>query len=128
MKYDDVNKTIGKSFADKLEEIIIESGSMIYSKRSFVEFLGCANFTAGARLQKALKRLGIDTPKKLYQMDPFSIVRVKGIGEAAMYVAMCILDANGYDAVEWWGYNDNTVKFSSFKHNAIRRARKAKHE
>ncbi len=124
-----VAKTIGKGFADKLEEIIIESGNIVVTRRDMVEELGCANFNAAANLSKVLRKLGISTPAQLYKTDPFSIVRVKRVGEAAMFVAMCILAAHDYDVIKWWGWKDtNSLKFSSFKHNAINRASKRKHE
>jgi hypothetical protein len=93
-----------------------------------VEKLGCANFVAAARLAKVLRKLGIKTPLQLSRMYPFSLVRTRGIGEAAMYVAMCILDANGYDPVKWWGWKGNEVKVSTMKHRAINRATKHKQE
>lgn len=124
-----IQSTIGKGFAEKLEEVVIDSGSLIITRRGMVEELGCANFLAAARLNKVLRRLGISTPAQLYKTDPFSLVRSRGIGEACIFVAMCILDANDYSVATWWGWKKtNTVKFSAFKHNAINRARKSKHE
>jgi hypothetical protein len=124
-----VHKTIGKGFADKLEEVIIESGGIVVTRRGMIEELGCANFNAAANLSKVLRKLGIHSVAQLYRTDPFSIVRVKRIGEAAMFVAMCILDSSDYDVVKWWGWKEtNTVKFSTFKHNATKRASKSKHE
>lgn len=127
---DVVDATIGKGFADKLDEVIFKaSDGLSFTRREMVEQLGCANFLAAARLEKACKKLDINTPYKLYKTDPFSIVRVRGIGEAAIFVAMCILDSAGYNVVEWWGWKKtNTVKFSSFKHNAVKRASRKKHE
>jgi hypothetical protein len=124
-----VNKTIGKGFAEKLEEVIIESGNIVVTRRGMIEELGCANFNAAANLSKVLRKLGISTVAQLYRTDPFSIVRVKRVGEAAMFVAMCILDSSDYDVVKWWNWKEtNTLKFSSFKHHATRRASKRKHE
>jgi hypothetical protein len=94
-----------------------------------VEDLGCANFVAAVTLQKVLRKFGITTPSQLFKTDPFSIVRVKGVGETTMFVAMCILDAAQYNVKDWWGWKEtNELKFSSFKHNATRRASKAKHD
>lgn len=120
--------TIGKTFADKLDETIIDvSDEISYTRREMVEKLGCANFLAAYRLQKVLKRLKIMTASQLHRTDPFSLVRTKGIGEAAMFVAMCILDLHGYDVIKWWRWKEsNVVKFSTFKHQAMNRARKHK--
>jgi len=122
-----VESTIGKTFADKLDEIVFHAEGWDYTRREMVELLGCANFIAAARLSKVLKRLGINSPAQLHKFDPFSLVRTKGIGEACIFVAMCILDHNNYDIMEWWKFKrDNVTKFSSFKHQAMRRAAKHK--
>ena|SRR5215475_5697333 len=125
-----IETTIGKSFADRLEEVIIDAGpKLVITRRTLVEELGCANFVAAARLNKALKKLSIETPAQLFRTDPFSIARLKGVGESTIYVAMCILDAAQYSVTEWWGWKEtNKVKFSTFKHNAIHRASKNAHE
>lgn len=126
-----IESTISKTFADKFDEIVINvSQELSFTKREMVEELNCANFLAAYNLSRVLKRLEIFTVNKLYRTDPFSLVRSKGIGETAIYVAMCILDANEYDVKKWWGWKEtNTVKFSAFKHRATRRiAKKGKHE
>ena|SRR5262245_40380891 len=127
---DIVNATIGKTFADKLDEIVFAvSDKLTFSRRDMIEVLKCGNFNAATRLEKALKKLDIQSAAQLYKLDPYSLVRVKSIGETSLFVAMCILDSAGYDVVKWWGWNDtNTVKFASFKRDAIKRARKRKHE
>lgn len=125
-----VEKTISKSFADKLDEVVFAvSDKLMFSRRQMVEELGCANFVAASKLQKALKKLDVTTPAQLFKTDPFSLVRIKGIGPASIFVAMCILDAAQYDVREWWGWKEtNTLKFSSFKYNATRRASKKQHD
>lgn len=127
---DVVETTISKTFADKLDEVVLDiSPKLTFTRRQMVEELGCANFVAAAVLQKALRKLQIETPAQLFRTDPFSLVRVKGVGEATIFVAMCILDAAQYNVKKWWGWNEtNDLKFSSFKHNATRRASKAKHD
>jgi hypothetical protein len=126
-----VEKTIGKTFADRLDESILNvSRDLSFTRREMVELLGCANFVAAARLEKVLKRLKIHTPAQLHKTDPFSLLRSRGIGETSMFVAMCILEANEFDVEKWWGWKqgDNVVKFSTFKHHAAARARKHKQE
>lgn len=123
-----VEQVIGKGFADKLDEMVFMSGDMGYTRREMVEEIGCANFIAAARLSKVLRRLRVNNPKELYKLDPFSLARSKGIGEAALFVAMCILDANKFDVVKWWGFTGTTAKFSTYKHHAITQSRKRKQE
>lgn len=119
---DKVETVIGKGFADKLDEEIFKVGEWFYTRREMVEDLGCANFIAAVRLAKVLKRLNIKTAAQLHRIDPLSLARAKGIGETAIFVAMCILDASGYDVLKWWSYKDNKAKVSS-----ITRAKKRGH-
>lgn len=125
-----VETVIGKEFADKLDEVVFDVGSltMRYSRRQMVEKLGCANFIAAARLQKVLRKLNVDTTLQLFKLDPFSLARSKGIGETSLFVAMCILESDGFNSIDWWQYKGNAVKFSTFKHHAMRRARRRKQE
>lgn len=125
-----VEKTIGKTFADKLDEIAFNpSQDLTFTKREMITKLGCANFLAAYRLEKVLKRLKIFTAGKLFRTDPMSLARARGIGETAIYVAMCILAYKEYDVSEWWGWKEtNNLKFNAFKQKAIKRARKRKHE
>lgn len=117
--------TISKGFADHLDEPVIEvSPEISFSRREMVEQLGCANFIAAAKLNKVLRRLKIQKIHQIAKTDPFSLVRVKGIGEATMFVVMCILEYKGYDVTKWWHWDGQTVKFSTFKHRATRRAKK----
>lgn len=119
-----VESTIGKTFADLLDETIFEVGELRYSRREIVERLGCANFHAASLLQAVLRRLKIKSAKDLWEMDPFSLARAKGVGATTIFVAMCILDAHGFSVEKWWGWNNNVVKFSTFRAKALRRAKK----
>lgn len=125
-----VETVIGKGFADALDEAVFEvTPKFSYTRRQMVEDLGCANFIAAGRLAKVLKRLGIDSPAQLNRLDPVSLARTKGIGAACIFVAMCILDAAQYNVLDWWKYDEeSSVKFSTFKHHAMRRATKRKQE
>ena len=120
-----VEKVIGKTFADNLDEEIFKVNiNWFYTKREMVEELGCANFIAAVKLAKVLKRLNVANPQELKKIDPISLARAKGVGPASLFVAMCILEKHNYDAVKWWGYNGNLNKFNT----AARKARKRKQE
>lgn len=121
---DTITSVVSKGFADKLDEAVFIVGATEYSRRMMVEKLGCANFIAAAKLTKVLRRLKVDSIKALWDMNPVDLARAKGIGEASIFVVMCLLDAHGKDVKKWWGWNDNVVKFSTFKHHAITRAKR----
>lgn len=124
-----VEKVIGKTFADSLDEVVFDVGKIQYTRRQLVDEVGCASFGAVSRLERVLNRLQIHTPVQLYRLDPASLARVRGIGGACIFTAMCILESNGYDCLEWWKYEkDSSVKFATFKHNVMKRARKKNHD
>lgn len=121
LNYTTIHATVGKGFADKQEEVVFQSGDIVFTRRSFIQELDCANFIAAVRLAKVCRRLRIHTVKQLAKTDPFSLYRAKGIGDTAVYVAMCILDSHGVDINKWWGLRDAATKETS-----IRRAKRNK--
>lgn len=129
LKRQTIEKTLGKTVADNLDEIIINAGEMVYSKRQMVEQLDCGNFMAARRLSKVLRRLSITTPAHLFNIDPGSLLRAKTVGEMTVFVAMCILDAHRFSVSDWWGWdNDRGLHFGALKARAVRRSRKRKHD
>lgn len=128
-----IESVLGKTFADSLDEIVIKSGFLVFTKRQLIEDLGCGNFAAAKRLNKVLHKLKIGTAKELRYTDPFSLLRTTGVGLTTMYVAMCILDFAGVDVQKWWGWKQEksggvVLKFSSYKHKAAARALKHKQD
>lgn len=51
----------------------------------------CPNFVAAKRLHKALRKLQIDSPAKLYKLDPYSLYNMRGVGVSQLFVAECVL-------------------------------------
>jgi hypothetical protein len=115
LNYTTIHATIGKGFADKQEELVFVSGDIVFTRRNMIEELDCANFIAAVRLAKVLRRLRIHTVKQLSKTDPYSLYRCKGIGDTAVYVAMCILDSHGVDINRWWGHKDAATKETSIR-------------
>lgn len=97
-----VESKIGKTFADKLDEPYVRLLGEDYSRRDIVEKLQIGNFNAATRLAKVLSRLGVTTVPKLHQIDPHSLYRTKGVGDASMFVAMSLVWATGGDPIAWW--------------------------
>lgn len=129
IKREVIAKTLSKGFAEALDTVVIDAGGELsFTRRQMIEDLDCGNFNAAARLSKVLRRLGIHTVAKLYRTDPQSLLRARGVGEATVYVAMCILDARKYDVYKWWGWKqDNVVKFAAYRAQAKSKAKKYKH-
>lgn len=116
---------VDKAFRDKLDEVVLEVGKVVFSRQEMIAHLGCANFTAARTLTKELRKLSITSAARLYRTDPMSLARIRHVGMATIYVAMCFLDYSGYNVAKWWGWkSDNVVKFSTFKHKALVRAKR----
>lgn len=120
IKREAIHATLGKTFADRVDDVILDvSDELRYTRREMIDFIGNANFSAAARLNKALKKLKVKTIKQLFEVDPFSLFRMKGVGDTTVFVVMCILDAHKYNVMEWWAWKDADQKKA-----AIARAKK----
>ena len=129
LKREIVQNIIGKTFADGLDRVVFECGNMTYTKRTMVDELHCGNYIAAVNLAKVLRRLGVVSAAQIYRLGPDSLMRAKGIGDAAIFVAMCILHAEGYSVPKWWGWDeDNQLKFHSYRKHVIQRAKKRKQD
>lgn len=85
---------LDKSFMDTLAEVVLDLGSATgeqYDRRTLVE-AGVANFKAARTLSRALRRLDIRSVTQLYTVGPRALLRVEGLGNAAMWVAMHVLN------------------------------------
>lgn len=110
IKREVIHATLGKGFADRLDEVIISAGEIVYTRREMIDFIGNANFNAAARLNKLLKRLKIKTLGQLAKISPYDLYKVKGCGDTTVYVAMCILDTHKYNVMDWWLWKDDDQK------------------
>lgn len=119
----------GASFVQRLlDEPVLKLGEHRYSRHDLVNVLGTGNFTAAARLGRVLKRLGITSPAQLNKLPPADLAAVVGIGVTSLYVAMCLLDAEGYSIDRWYGWNeDDGVTFTTLKQRVFRLGTRRKH-
>jgi hypothetical protein len=102
LTHDTVVYALGKTFADTLDSHFVTLLGRDWTRREVVEELRLANMTAVRRLENNLKKLKVTTAERLAEIDPFSLFRMKGIGDAQLFVAMSLLDAYGYDPISWW--------------------------
>lgn len=123
------NRMLDSSFTDTLDEPVLKLGYTTWTRSELATELGLTNVMAARRLSHVLKRLKIRTALRLFNLGPDSLIRVRGIGNAATYVAMCILDQAGYSVERWWGWTpDAGTRFSCHQHHARSRAqRQGKH-
>ena len=120
-----------KAFLDRLNEGVLTIGTTTMNAREFIGQVGVPNLVAARKLTKVLKELGITSVKQLRALGAIPLLRVKGVGNAQMWVAMHLLDSHNYDVLEWWGWNDvqPPPKFSTYRHQAREKAQKeGKHE
>lgn len=118
----------GSPFVRHLSAPLLVIGSHRYSRHDLVNDLGTGNFTAAARLGRVLKRLHIKSPAQLNDLTPESLARVVGVGVATLYVAMCVLEAEGYSIARWYGWRKHEgVTFETHKRRAFLRSTRRKH-
>jgi hypothetical protein len=122
LNYTVIHATVGKGLADKQEEVCFKLGDDAYTKRDFIQNIGVANWVAIANLSRVLRKLKVKTVNDLFNTDPYSLYRAKGIGDTALFVAMHFLHYHGYNPMNWWG--DEKIE----RLKKLRRAAKHKQE
>lgn len=93
------------------EETILAVGAKKYTRQTCVTELGCPNFKAAQNLSHALGSIGVDSIKALAKTTPADLLRLEGVGERTVFVALCVLDATlqGKQADRWL-HSDETDK------------------
>lgn len=100
-----ISRYLPPSFVSHLQdEVVLEVGGIGYTRDQMVNTLRCANFMAAVRLTENLKKIGIKNVKGLFKLGPDALYNTRGVGTAQVYVAMCVLDANGFSVEKWWGW------------------------
>ena len=91
------------------KEIILTVGSKTFTRESCVRELGCPNFRAAQNLSTALHSIGCTSTKALAATTPKDLLRLEGIGERTVFVALCVLDATESNkTAERWLHSDET--------------------
>ena len=90
-------------------EVILTVGSKSFTRKTCVEELGCPNFRAAQNLSTALQSIGVDSTKKLARTTPADLLRLEGVGERTVFVALCVLDAEtSGNTADQWLHSDET--------------------
>ncbi len=89
------------------QEIILTIGALTFTREKCVRDLGCPNFRAAGNLSTALNSIGIDSVDRLATTTPKDLMRLEGVGERTVFVALCVLDAQASaKAAEKWLHSD----------------------
>jgi len=110
------------------EETILSVGAKKYTRQTCVTELGCPNFKAAQNLSHALQSIGVDSTKALAKTTPADLLRLEGVGERTVFVALCVLDANlpGKEA-ESWLHSDEAEKPREKPKLSAKERKRAKH-
>lgn len=94
------------------EDVILNVGPHKYTREACVRELGCPNFRAAQNLGEALKSIGVDSTKQLAATTPRDLLRLQGVGERTVFVALCVLDAveDGKTANRWLHSDERGAK------------------
>lgn len=90
-------------------EIILRVGEKTFTRERCVKELGCPNFKAAANLSHALESIGVTSAKDLAKTTPADLLRLEGVGERTVFVALCVLDATSANGTaDRWLHSDET--------------------
>ena len=98
----DHEKFLGKHFVTRQDAPILRIGGREWSRTELVQVIGVGNFAAAGALTTVCRKAGIKSVEELYAVDPRELASVKGFGETKVFVAMAVLQAEGFDARGWW--------------------------
>jgi len=89
------------------KEVILTVGPKAFTREACVRELGCPNFRAAQNLSTALQSIGCTSTKQLANTTPKDLLRLEGIGERTVFVALCVLDAvESNKTAERWLHSD----------------------
>ena len=90
-------------------EVILSVGDKKFTRESCVRELGCPNFKAAQNLSRALDSIGVNSTKALAKTTPTDLLRLEGVGERTVFVALCVLDATTTNGTaDRWLHSDET--------------------
>ena len=97
----DHQKFLGASFVHKQNEIVLRVGSKQWTRMQLVQQVGVGNLAAAAKLSTVLRKTKVDSLEKLYAVDPRDFALIPQLGETTVFVAMAVLQANGFNVDRW---------------------------
>lgn len=90
-------------------EVILKLGPNEFTRERCVRELGCPNFKAAQNLSRALDSIGVESTKQLAKTTPADLLRLEGVGERTVFVALCVLDATTANGTaDKWLHSDET--------------------
>lgn len=117
------HRSLGKTFLDYEHEVVLKIGDATWTRAELATKLGCCHLTAARRLGKHLEEAGIDSVNKLHATPPEELLALSGLGTIQVFVVMCVLDANKFNAERWYGFDADTVTATTLMHRAKVKAR-----
>lgn len=115
---------LGTSFVNRQNEIVLRVGAHEWTRMQLVQTIGVGNMSAAAKLSSILRRIKVNSLEKLYAVDPRDFALIPRLGETTIFVAMAVLQANGFNVNHWIqqiaGERHKVVTFRTLK---VRRKR-----
>jgi hypothetical protein len=105
----------GKTWIDHQATPVLQLGKRSFNRYEMVSKLGCGNLVAAKNLMGILGELQVSSLKDLKALDPAALASIKGVGPTTLFVAMCLLEAEGVDVDAWY---TGTVTFNALKERA----------
>lgn len=98
-----------------------------YSRSDIARLTESPCVLAARRLFTALHDYGIDSPARLYTVGLASLLRCRGIGERAAWVATVLVGNSGYNVDTFCDRKSQTLSLKGRIHLVHSRTRKQKH-
>ena len=92
---------LGRSFVNRQNEIVLRIGSRQWTRMQLVRQVGVGNLAAAAKLSSVLRRTKILTLSQLYAVDPRDFALIPRLGETTVFVAMAVLQSEGFSVDRW---------------------------
>ena len=92
---------LGASFVHKQNEIVLRVGSKQWTRMQLVQQVGVGNLAAAAKLSTVLRKTKVDSLEKLYAVNPRDFALIPKLGETTVFVAMAVLQSNGFSVDKW---------------------------
>ena len=117
------HRSLGKHFIDYEHEVVLDIGDVTITRMELAQRYGCCHLAAARRLSDNLKLHEITSINRLHATPPSELMGMAGIGTIQLFVVMCVLDENKFNAEQWYGHDADTVTATTLQARAKKQAR-----
>lgn len=118
-----------KAFGRWLDAPLFELDDFVITRRNVGKYTDTPCSQAVSNLHHALRRMRISSLDRLFDVGLDGVLRIKGVGERAAWIAACVLAEHNYDADVWCGLKRRGARTTRGAIRLVHRStRNQKHE